>query len=86
MYTVHVHCLYMYMYMYSNYIVAHTVEPRLPFGGSLVTFTEFCSTDTGKALVGMEERNSLKSSCMNVSGEENSFTVLSIDNIHEAAK
>jgi len=51
-----------------------------------VTFTEFCNTLTGKAFVGIELRNSLKSSWMLASGEEKFFMVASIANIHEAAK
>ena len=57
-----------------------------PLGGSLVTLTAFCKTDTGKDFVGMEERKSLKSSWMNESGDEKPLTIFSIDNIQEAAR
>ena len=52
------HCsLWTYIHMYIQYIclLAHALAAS-PFGGSLVTLTEFCSTLTGKALVGMELR------------------------------
>lgn len=64
----------------------HKDTKHTPLGGSLVTFTEFCSTDTGKHLSGIELKNSLKSLCIIASGERNPLTTASILNIHEAAK
>ena len=58
----------------------------LPLGGSFVTLTEFCSTDTGKHLSGIELRYSLKSLCIIASGDRNPLMTASILNIHEAAK
>ena len=58
----------------------------LPFGGSLVTLTEFWRTETGKHLSGMEERKRRKSLWMTASGAENPFTTASIANIQEAAR
>lgn len=57
-----------------------------PFGGSFVTLTLFCNTVTGNDLVGMELRNSLKSSCTSASGVERCFINVSIANIQEAAR
>ncbi len=37
------------------------ITDTVPLGGSLVTLTEFCRTDTGKHLSGIELRYSLKS-------------------------
>ena len=52
----------------------------------MVTFTEFCSTLTGNFLLGIELRNSLKLSLMLAVGAVNPFTMLSIDNIQDAAR
>jgi len=57
-----------------------------PFGGSFVTLTLFCKTVTGKDLLGMELRNSRKSSCTSASGDDKFFIRVSIANIHEAAR
>ena len=57
-----------------------------PLGGSFVTLTEFCSTLTGKKLVGMELRNRRKSSWICALGAVKFFTTSSNDNIHEAAR
>lgn len=62
------------------------LKSGLPLGGSLVTFTEFCSTDTGKDLSGMELKKSLKSLWMAASEEENPLITPSIRSIHDAAK
>ena len=51
-----------------------------------MTLTEFCSTETGKLLSGMELQNSLKSSWMMASGAENPLITASIRNIQEAAR
>lgn len=60
----------------------HTV----PLGGSFVTLTEFCNTDTGKHLSGIELKKSLKSLCIIAFGDWNPFITASMLNIHEAAK
>lgn len=57
-----------------------------PFGGSFVTLTLFCNTVTGKDLLGMELRNSRKSSCTSASGDDRFFIRVSIANIQEAAR
>ena len=51
-----------------------------------MTFTAFCRTDTGKLFVGIEDKNSLKSSLTYASGEVKFLTMFSIDNIQDAAK
>ena len=51
-----------------------------------MTLTEFCSTETGKLLSGMELQNSLKLSWMMASGAENPLITASIRNIQEAAR
>ena len=57
-----------------------------PFGGSLVTLTEFCNTETGNDLEGIELMKSLKLllTLDDVSAMFN--TILSRDNIQEVAK
>lgn len=59
---------------------------RSPLGGSLVTLTLFCSTDTGNFVVGMELRYKRKSSWISAPGSPMVLMSSSIANIHEAAK
>ena len=59
---------------------------RSPFGGSLVTLTLFCSTDTGNVFAGIELKNRRKSKWIAPGFSAMDFTISSIDNIHDAAK
>ena len=45
-----------YTILLHNYVKVIQFHYLLPFGGSLVTLTEFCRTETGKLLVGIELR------------------------------
>jgi len=57
-----------------------------PFGGSLVTLTLFCRTDTGNDLAGIELRYSRKPECTSSGFSAMDLTISSIDNIHDAAR
>lgn len=59
---------------------------RRPFGGSFVTFTEFCNTDTGKAFEGIELMYNLNCLLSLLLSSAIFNTIFSIDNIHEVAK
>ncbi len=55
-----------------------------PFGGSLVIFTPFCSTDTGNTLVGMDVSHNRKS--FDTFAGSMFSQMRSSSDIHDAAK
>jgi hypothetical protein len=58
----------------------------MPFGGSFVTLTEFCKTDTGNAFEGIELMYSRNSLCTFADCSAIRCISLSMANIHEVAK
>ena len=58
----------------------------MPLGGSVVNFTEFWSTETGKYEAGIEVKNNLKSSWIVSLFSANSNTIFSREGIQDAAK
>mmetsp|Transcript_35675 Transcript_35675/g.60106 ORF Transcript_35675/g.60106 Transcript_35675/m.60106 type:complete len:306 (-) Transcript_35675:787-1704(-) len=58
----------------------------MPFGGSFVSLTPFCSTSTGKVVAGMDVRNRRKSSWLSVVPLDKPSTIISSLSIHDLAK
>ena len=59
---------------------------RRPLGGSLVSFTPFCSTGTGKVVDGIDDSHSRKSGCTGSVSLTSSSTIFSRDGIHDVAR
>lgn len=57
-----------------------------PLGGSLVTLTEFCNTETGKDFEGIELMYNLNSLWILFGSSAILKTIRSIDNIQEVAR
>lgn len=59
---------------------------RKPLGGSFVTLTEFCKTETGKDFDGIELRYSLKAGLIFDESSDMFCIIRSMGNIQEVAK